>query len=167
MVVATLPIDLHGKLSVPDDVKKLNVRVFNLMSRTNETRQMEWYKTCKCKYRVNSSVSNNKQHWNDNNCRCIECEELIDKGVCDKGFISNLSNCECECDKSCDVGEYLGYKNCKCKKKLVDKLVERSSVEECTENIEETSLVEITSPKNENKHKCSFCALHIVLFSII
>ena len=118
MVVATLPINLHGKLSVPDDVKKLNVRVFNLMSRTNETRHMKWYKTCKCKYRVNSRVSNNKQHWNDNKCRCIECEDLIDKGVCDKEFIWNLSNCECECDKSCDVGEYLGYKNCKCKKKV-------------------------------------------------
>ena len=22
----------------------------------------------------------------------------------------------CECDKSCDIGEYLDYSNCKCKK---------------------------------------------------
>ena len=29
-------------------------------------------------------------------------EELIDKGICDKGFIWNPSNCECECDKNCD-----------------------------------------------------------------
>ena len=28
------------------------------------------------------------------------------------------------CDKSCDVGEYLDYENCKCRKKLIDKLVE-------------------------------------------
>ena len=27
------------------------------------------------------------------------CKELIDKGTCDKGFIWNPSNCECECDK--------------------------------------------------------------------
>ena len=26
--------------------------------------------------------------------------------MCDKGFIWNPSNCECECDKSCDVSEY-------------------------------------------------------------
>ena len=45
-------------------------------------------------------------------------------GVCDKGFIWNPSNCECECDTSCDVGEYLDYEKCKCRKKLVDKLVE-------------------------------------------
>ena len=87
---------------------------------------------------------------------------MIDKGVCEKGFIWNPSNCECECDKSCDIGEYLDYSNCKCRKKLVDKLVE-----ECTENIEETRLVEKTSAKNKNKHKCSSCTLYIVLFSII
>ena len=33
-----------------------------------------------------------------NKCRC-ECKESIDKGVCDKGFIWNPSNCECECYK--------------------------------------------------------------------
>ena len=40
--------------------------------------------------------------------------------------------CECECDKSCDVGEYLDYKNCKYRKRKVDKLVE-----ECSENNDE------------------------------
>ena len=30
---------------------------------------------------------------------------------CEKGFIWNPSNCECEYDKSCDIGEYLGYEN--------------------------------------------------------
>ena len=52
---------------------------------------------------------------NDKQCWC-ECKELIDKAVCDKGYIWNPSNCECECDKSCDFIEYLDYKNCKCKK---------------------------------------------------
>ena len=33
---------------------------------------------------------------------------------------------------SCDVGEYLDYKNCKCRKRLIDKLVEK-----CNENIDE------------------------------
>ena len=87
---------------------------------------------------------------------------MIDKGACDKGFIGNPSNCECECDKSCDIGEYLDYENCECRKKLVDKLVE-----ECTENVEEVKLAKITSAENENKHKCSSCTLYIKLFSII
>ena len=68
-----------------------------------------------------------------------ECKELIDKGVCDKGSIWNPSNCECECDKSCDVDECLDYGNCKCRKKLVEKLVA-----EYTENIDEVKIAEIT-----------------------
>ena len=98
--------DPSAKMCVPDVVKNLNVKVFNLMSRTNETRHIEWHETCKCKCRLDASVCNNKQRWNDDKCRC-ECKELIDKGVCDKGSIWNPSNCECERDKSCDFGEHL------------------------------------------------------------
>ena len=85
-----------------------------------------------------------------------ECKELIDKGVCDKGFICNPSNCECKCDISCDIGEYLDYSNCKCRKKIFDKLTE-----ECIENFDE-----ITQAENEHKNKCSSCTLYVVLFSI-
>ena len=85
-----------------------------------------------------------------------ECKELIDESVCDKRSIWNPSNCECECDKSCDVGEYLDYENCKCRKKLVHKLVERSSAEECTENIDEVKIAD------ENKCLCS-CTICVAL----
>ena len=77
-----------AKLCISDVVKNFSVKVFNLMSRTNETRHTEWHETCKCKCRPNASVCNKKQHWNENKCKC-ECKELIDKGVCDKGFIWN------------------------------------------------------------------------------
>ena len=30
----------------------------------------------------------------------------------------------CECDKSSDIGEYLNFKNCKCRNKLVVHLLE-------------------------------------------
>ena len=36
--------DSYAKICVPDIVKNLNVKVFNLMSRTNETRQIKWHK---------------------------------------------------------------------------------------------------------------------------
>ena len=81
---------------------------------------------------------------------------MIDKGICGEEFLWNPSNCESECDKSCDVGKYLDYKNCKCRKILVDKLVE-----ECTENIDEVKIA------SENEHKCSSCMLDFVLYSII
>ena len=152
--------DPYAKICVPDVAKNLNVTVFNLMSITNETRHIKWHETCKCKCRLDSSVCNNKQCWNDDKCRCT-CKELIDKGVCIKGFIWNPSNCECECDKSC-VGEYLDYKNCKCRERLADKLTE-----ECTEIVKKMKLAKITLAKNEFNNKCGSCKLYIVLFSIL
>ena len=121
------------------------------MSRTNETRFIEWHKTCKCKCRLDAIFCNNKQRWNKNKCRC-ECKELIDKEICDKGFIWNPSNCECECDKTCDISEYLDYENCECRKKLVDKLIDG-----CTETIEEVKLAKITLAENESEYKYSSC----------
>ena len=96
----------YANICVPDVIKDLNVKVFNLMSKTNETRFIKLHEKCKSKCRLDATVCNNKQRWNKNKCRC-ECKELIDKGICDKGFIWNPSNCECECDKTCDIGEYL------------------------------------------------------------
>ena len=78
--------DPYTKLCVPDVVKNLNAKVFNIMSRTNETRHTEWHEICKCKCRQNGSVCNNKERWNEDKYR-YECKELIDKGVCGKGFI--------------------------------------------------------------------------------
>ena len=133
--------DQYAKICIPDIVRNLNVKVFNLLSGNNETRNIKWHKTCKSICRLDKIICNNKQRWNKDKCRC-ECKELIHKDVCDKGFIWNPSNCECECNESCNIGEYLDYSNCKCRKKLVDSLVE-----ECTENIEETKLVEKTLDK--------------------
>ena len=49
------------KYVFPYVVKNLNVKVFNLMSRTNETSHIKWHETCKCKCRLDTSVCNNKQ----------------------------------------------------------------------------------------------------------
>ena len=38
--------DPYAKMCVPDVVKNLNVKVFNLMSTTNEARHTEWHETC-------------------------------------------------------------------------------------------------------------------------
>ena len=53
--------DPFAKICVPGVIKNINVKVFNLMSRTNETRHIKWHETCKCKCRLDASVFNNKQ----------------------------------------------------------------------------------------------------------
>ena len=50
--------------------------------------------------------------------------------------------------------KYLDYENCKCRKKIVDKLVDK-----CTETVEEVKLAE-----NENSYKCTSCTVYTVLF---
>ena len=57
--------DPYSKMCVPDVVKNINVKVFNLMSKNNETRHIKWHEICKCKCRVDASVCNNKQRWNN------------------------------------------------------------------------------------------------------
>ena len=142
--------DPYAKLCVPDVAKNINVKVFNLMSWSNQTKHIEWHETCTCKCRFDSSVCNNKQRSNENKCRCKCREKLSDKERCNKGFIWNPSNCNCECDKSCDIGEYLDYKNCKSKRKTVGELVEK-----CSKNID------------ENEKKGGNCTLYILLFVVL
>ena len=84
--------------------------------------------------------------------------------MCDKGFIWNTINCECEGDKSCDIGEYLDYKNCRCSKKIIDKLTEQ-----CSQNIDGNELLynetlDIIS-SSDNKTSDS-CVVYKVLFSV-
>ena len=136
--------DAYAKVFVPNVVKNLNVKVFNLISRSNESRSIKLHETCIC--RLNKIVCNNKQKWNNDKCRC-ECKKLVDKGACNKGYIFNPSNCKCECDKSCNTSQYLDYLDCKYKKEIIDLIVEK-----CTEyDDNKTKIVNITDNKTDNK----------------
>ena len=81
------------KLCVPDIIKDMNIKAFNMLARINETRKITWHETCKCICRFTSAVYNNNQEWNENKCKCEYKEDLIDKLVCDKGYIWNPSTC--------------------------------------------------------------------------
>ena len=53
--------DLHAKMCVPDVIKNINIKVFNLISRTNETNYTKWHETCKYKCRLDANDCNYKQ----------------------------------------------------------------------------------------------------------
>ena len=59
-----------------------------------------------------------------------------------------------------NVGEYLDYKNCKSRKKLVDKLIE-----ECTENIDEVKIAEkaLLEHGNECVYSYKICVILAVI----
>ena len=85
--------DPYARICITDAVKNFSLKVFNLISLPNETIHIKWHEKCKCICRLNEIICNNKQRWNEDNCR-FECKDLIDKGVCNKRFIWNRSNCE-------------------------------------------------------------------------
>ena len=52
--------DPYAKLCVTDVVENINITVFNLISRTIETRNVKWHACCKSKFRLDASVCNSK-----------------------------------------------------------------------------------------------------------
>ena len=103
--------------------------------RLNETRNVLWHESCKCVCRLNSSVCNSKQIWNSDTCKCDCNEDFAGLISCGKGNTCNPSTCACKCDIWCKPGQYLDYKKCVCKNKLIGR-----GISECTSLINETMI---------------------------
>ena len=61
--------DPYAKICTPNIVKHLNVKVFNLITLTNETRHIKWHETYKCICRLDGIICNSKQRCNEDKCR--------------------------------------------------------------------------------------------------
>ena len=48
--------DPYARICVPDAFKNSNVKVFIIISRTNETRHVTWHETCKCICRLDGII---------------------------------------------------------------------------------------------------------------
>ena len=86
--------------------------------------------------------------------------------MCDKDYFWNPSTCSCECDKTCNIiGEYLDYKDCKCRQKIAGALVEK-----CSKNIDENEMIHNETldaiPLNVYENVCSTFTPYIVLFGV-
>ena len=77
-------------MCVPNGVKNITVKVFDIMSWKNKTKKIQWHESCNCVCRLNS-IFNNKQKWNKDKCRC---EYLVDQ-KCDNNFVWDPSNYKC------------------------------------------------------------------------
>ena len=132
--------DPMAKLCVPNVIKRVNMKVYNFLMRLNETRNVLWHEICKCVCRLDSSVCNSKQIWNSDTCSCYCNEDFAGIMTCNKGYMWNPSTCACKCDMWCKPGQYLDYKKCVCKNKLIGKLISK-----CTSLFNETMMNNKTS----------------------
>ena len=153
--------DPMAKLCVPNVVKRVNVKVYNFLMRLNETRNVLWHESCKCVCRLNSSVCNSKQIWNSGTCRCDCNEDFAGIINCTKGYTWNPSTCECQCDMWYKPGQYLDYKNCICKNKLIGR-----GIPECTSVINETMMNNRENIANDNTTTNIFIGLFSVVIFI-
>ena len=139
------------KLCVPNVIKRVYMQVYNFLMRLNETRNVLWHESCKYVCKLNLSVCNNKQIWNDDTCRCDCNEYFTDIISCDKRYTWNPSTCECQCDRWCKAGQCLDHKK-------IGRVIE-----ECTCVINETMINYKDNIDNCNTIRNVF----IVLFPVV
>ena len=69
----------------------------------------------------------------------------------------NPSLCLCKCDRYCEVGQYLDYKNCVCRKRIIDDLIEQ-----CTSIVDIKIKNNTLSKKNDESSSNVYFILFIV-----
>ena len=85
----------YCKICLPDVVKNISVKSFDLISKRNVLKNISFHQSCKCDCLLDEKVCKNKQICNKEKCRC-ECLEIKE---CDVSFSWNVSNCCCEMKK--------------------------------------------------------------------
>ena len=150
--------DPMTKMCVPNIIKRVNMKVYNFLMRLNETRNVLWHESCKRVCRLNSSVCNSKQIWNSDTCKCDCNEDFAGAMTCNKGYMWNPSTCACECDMWCKPGQYLDYKKCVYKNKLIGRVIA-----ECTSVINETMI----NNKKKTSNDDTITNIFIGLFSVV
>ena len=150
--------DPMAKMCVLDIIKRVNMKVYNFLMRLNETRNVLWHESCKCVCRLNSSVYNSKQIWNSDTCKCDCNEDFASIINYTKGYTWNPSTCACQCDMWRKPGQYLDYKKCICKNKLIGRVIAK-----CTSVINETMINNRDNIDNDN----TVWKIFIGLFSVV
>ena len=73
----------------------------------------------------------------------------------------NPSTCSCECDRYCETGQYLDYKNCICRKTIIDDLIEQ-----CT-NIVDMDIKSNTLSKKSDESSSNIFFILFIVFLVL
>ena len=85
----------YFKFCLPDIVKIISVKSFDLISKKNVLKDVSFHESCKCSCLLDEKVCDNLQKWNKEKCRC----EFLEVKKCDIGYSWNVANCSCELNK--------------------------------------------------------------------
>ena len=81
--------DLSNKVCFPNKREDLNLSVFNMITRINESKTLTKHISCECKCKFDGGKCNLGQWWNNDKCQC-ECKK---RNVCEKDYIWNPATC--------------------------------------------------------------------------
>ena len=85
----------YFKICLPDSVKNISVKSFDLISQKTVFKNISFHQSCKCGCLLGEKVCKNLQRWNKEKCRC-ECLKIKN---CDIDYSWNASNCKCKLNK--------------------------------------------------------------------
>ena len=86
--------DLSNKACVPNKTEDLNLSMFNMITRKNESKILTKDISCECKCKFDGRKCHSSQKWNNDKCRC-ECKKYLRE----KDYIWNLATCSCKSGK--------------------------------------------------------------------
>ena len=78
----------YSRVCVPDITKNFTLKIFDLMTLANKTKQIIIHESCMCICKLDPIVCSNKQIWNKNECR----SECLSNKECNNNKFWNPSN---------------------------------------------------------------------------
>ena len=88
--------NLYFKVCLPDSIKNITVKSFDLLSKKSVLKNISFHKSCKCDCLLDEKICNNLQKWNKEKCRC----ECLKEEKCFNDSFFNVINCKCEMKKA-------------------------------------------------------------------
>ena len=83
---------MSNKICVSNKTDDLNLSVFNIITRINESKTLTKHISCECKCKFDGRKCNSNQKWNNGKCRC-KCKK---HHFCEKDFVWNPATCSCK-----------------------------------------------------------------------
>ena len=98
-----------GRICVPNKTEDVNLRILNMIKGINKSTTPIKRVLCECRCQFDGRKCNSKQNRNNDKCQC-EFKKPIRHLACEEDYAWNPN--ACECDKDCEIGEYLKYSEC-------------------------------------------------------
>ena len=86
---------LSMKVCAPSQIKDVNVKVFNAITRMYEAKALVKHISCNCKCKFSGTTCNSNQKWNNYTCQ-FKCKKYL---TFKKNYSWNPSTCICENNK--------------------------------------------------------------------